>query len=1199
MWEVSCVVFILLRTFSAEIVHCRVAAGGDPSMDNDMIIQLLVFSAEAILVALLVLGLFRIRTRFGLSPLFVTLGVYQSIQVLLASSVYAKVIPGVVVSPGSTIMFMASLFAMLLVYIREDASETRKAICGILLANLTMTLLLYVAYGMRLDLVDTLNFLSLPREVLNQNARVMLAGTLALFADVLLTVFVYEAVCRFISKSLFLRVYLTMAFILSFDSLIFASGAFWGQPNFASILTSGIIGKLGMAVFFSAALTVYLRFAEPLEPKSLPIQDVYHALTYRQEYELTSQKTRKIQQESEERFRVIFHGVNDVIVVHDAATGAFLDVNQRMSELYGYSRAEAMQLRIDEISSGEPGYTQEDAVEWMRKALAGQPQLFSWQAKHKDGTLFWVEVNMRAAQFGGEERIIVVARDITERKQAESALSQRAREFTALYETASSLVEKQDMSNRLELIADRAAELLDSSLGFVYLLDPESDDLILMVAKDSPIPIGTRVHMGEGMAGRVARSLQPAIVDDLRAWEGRLPQFQYAQVSAVVEVPLIHSGELIGVLGVREVGDTTRKYTEKDVHLLSLFAAQAASAVQNTRLLERFEHYSAELEARVAERTAELERLNRRDEALADINVAISQPFELQGVLEEIAALTGQFLPADAASVLLWDDSTAHFSISASTVPGQHAGMGAQRVRRSDGASRWIVDSQQPLVVPDIRDDPFEANRMLGEHALQAYVGVPLVFEGRSLGVLYALEKEPRQFSDRDLEFMQDLASRASIAVNKVRVYEQLAATNLLLEQRGAELNTLYLRQAALAAVELSINQPHDLQNVLEEIVAKTTALLPASLGASITLWDAQQERFYVSATTVPKLEASSFTDKTRSSGGVTRWILETGQIYVVRDINEDRYRKGRMMPDHGVRAYVGVPILDRGIGLGVLFAFDNHVREYSNDELDFLTSLSGRAASAIVNVRAYEEIQIAKESAQSADHLKSIFLASMSHELRTPLNSIIGFTGILLQEMSGKLNDEQRKQLAFVQTSGRHLLELINDVLDISKIEAGEVSLVLDEFELMDLVREVADTFSPAVAEKGLQLITDVPSLAITSDKRRVKQVLMNLVSNAVKFTDHGLVSIMGEILETQTLEMRVRDTGVGMTENEMERLFYPFQQIDDRLTRRFEGTGLGLYLSKTLLALLGGSISVNSRRGEGSEFTFTLPLRGGKEAE
>jgi len=230
----------------------------------------------------------------------------------------------------------------------------------------------------------------------------------------------------------------------------------------------------------------------------------------------------------------------------------------------------------------------------------------------------------------------------------------------------------------------------------------------------------------------------------------------------------------------------------------------------------------------------------------------------------------------------------------------------------------------------------------------------------------------------------------------------------------------------------------------------------------------------------------------------------------------------------------------------------------------------------------------------QEMDRLKSIFLASMSHELRTPLNSIIGFTSLILEGMVGEINEEQRIQLTLVKCSADHLLSLINDVFDISKIEAGKVEFSLEEFRLNDVIEEVVESFSPIANLKSTEIFEEMPKgITLFSDRRRVKQVLMNLISNAVKFTEQGSVKIVGRVLRDDILEISVIDTGIGIRKEDMNRLFMPFQQVDTSLTKKHEGTGLGLHLTKKIVTLLGGNISAKSEYGKGSEFTFTIPLQ------
>jgi PAS domain S-box-containing protein len=238
-------------------------------------------------------------------------------------------------------------------------------------------------------------------------------------------------------------------------------------------------------------------------------------------------------------------------------------------------------------------------------------------------------------------------------------------------------------------------------------------------------------------------------------------------------------------------------------------------------------------------------------------------------------------------------------------------------------------------------------------------------------------------------------------------------------------------------------------------------------------------------------------------------------------------------------------------------------------------------------------ELAVAKDKAEEAGQLKSTFLATMSHELRTPLNSIIGFTGIMLQGLAGPLNDEQQKQLTMVKNSARHLLNLINDVLDLSKIEAGQVELRLESLDMRALIDKTVQTLAPLAEKKQLQLIADVaPEVdQVISDRRRVEQILINLVNNAIKFTEQGQVRIECRADDGRLLTSVV-DTGIGIKPEDLPKLFTSFQQLDGTLARKHEGTGLGLAICKKLVGLLGGEIWAESAWEGGSIFTFVLPL-------
>ncbi|MCX8059380.1 MAG: ATP-binding protein [Spirochaetes bacterium] len=252
---------------------------------------------------------------------------------------------------------------------------------------------------------------------------------------------------------------------------------------------------------------------------------------------------------------------------------------------------------------------------------------------------------------------------------------------------------------------------------------------------------------------------------------------------------------------------------------------------------------------------------------------------------------------------------------------------------------------------------------------------------------------------------------------------------------------------------------------------------------------------------------------------------------------------------------------------------------------------LHSKELEHIVNERT-KELEEALEKAQFADKMKSTFLATMSHELRTPLNSIIGFTGILLQELPGKLNDEQKKQLTMVKKSSQHLLDLINDVLDLSKIEAGEFKLVYEKFELLPFLEDIFNSLMPQIQKKGLgfDFFIDESLIFVNTDKRRLKQIIINLLSNAIKFTNVGKISFTCK-KNDKNLVFSIADTGIGIKDEDKVYLFKPFLQVDQGLSRNYEGTGLGLSVCKKLVELLGGKICFESEFGKGSTFIFTIP--------
>ncbi len=301
-----------------------------------------------------------------------------------------------------------------------------------------------------------------------------------------------------------------------------------------------------------------------------------------------------------------------------------------------------------------------------------------------------------------------------------------------------------------------------------------------------------------------------------------------------------------------------------------------------------------------------------------------------------------------------------------------------------------------------------------------------------------------------------------------------------------------------------------------------------------------------------------------------------------------------------GVRTFLTVPMLREGTPIGVITVRRQEVRRFSERHISLLKTFADQAVIAIENVRLFQEIQEKNDQLEAANKHKSQFLANVSHELRTPLNSIIGFTRLVLRKAEGQMEKQQRENLQKVLISGEHLLNLINGLLDLAKIEAGRMEIYAETFKLDEIVRVATATVEPMLRNGNVRLVTELAAdlPAIKSDRDKLKQVVLNLLSNSAKFTERGEIKVAAWPVNG-SMKISVSDTGIGMNREALNIIFDEFRQVDMSTTRKYGGTGLGLAIVKRLVNLLGGDIGVESEEGKGSKFTITLPLaHGGVEA-
>jgi signal transduction histidine kinase/CheY-like chemotaxis protein len=330
--------------------------------------------------------------------------------------------------------------------------------------------------------------------------------------------------------------------------------------------------------------------------------------------------------------------------------------------------------------------------------------------------------------------------------------------------------------------------------------------------------------------------------------------------------------------------------------------------------------------------------------------------------------------------------------------------------------------------------------------------------------------------------------------------------------------------------------------------------------------------------------------------GTVTgRALLEGRVIHVADVLNDPEYTWAKAQELGGFRTILGVPMLREGNPIGVLALTRSEVRPFTDKQIELVATFADQAAIAIENVRLFQEIQEKSQQLEIASKHKSQFLASMSHELRTPLNAIIGVTEMLLEDARDFKRDDELEPLERVLRAACHLLALINDILDLSKIEAGRMELHLEQFALAPLIEDVSKTIEPMAAKNGNRIVIDCPpDIGMHADQTRFRQTVLNLASNANKFTENGIVTIAAQAQQvdgSDEITIAVTDTGIGMTEEQIGRLFQEFSQADASTTRRYGGTGLGLAISRHFCRMMGGDITVESRPGKGSIFTIRLP--------
>jgi GAF domain-containing protein len=748
-----------------------------------------------------------------------------------------------------------------------------------------------------------------------------------------------------------------------------------------------------------------------------------------------------------------------------------------------------------------------------------------------------------------------------------------------------------DIQPVFDTIAESSMRLCGALFSSVYRFDGE---LIHMVSQRNYTPAALdlsrqifptkpsrRIFTGRAILERAVVNV-PDVQSDLE-WHPsdgyRNDVLRTTGFRSVLSVPILRGESPVGAITVwhAEVGP----FSDKKVNLLKTFADQAVIAIENVRLFK-------ELQVRNRDLTEALEQQTATSEIL---RVIASSPTDLQPVLDVVAESAARLCEANDAVILRIERDFLQTVARYGSIPIPVAN---PPVSRGNPAGRAVIDRQTIHVqdlAAEVQNEFPESKARQQISGARTYLATPLLREGVPLGTIVIRRTEVRPFTDKQIALLKTFADQAVIAIENVRLFKELDARTQELARSVGELR-------ALGEVGQAVSSTLDLETVLTRIVSHAVQLSGTD-GGAIYEYDEQSEEFLLRATDHMEEElinALRANPPRLGDGVVGRAAVNREPVQIPNILEERAYapRMRQLLERFGFRASLAVPLLREDKIIGGLVVRRKSTGEFRPEVIELLKTFATQSVLAIQNARLFREIEEKSQQIEAANRHKSEFLANMSHELRTPLNAIIGFSEVLGERYFGELNEKQAEYTQDILTSGQHLLSLINEILDLSKVEAGRMELELATFDLPIAIDNARTFVRERATRHGITLDVSVDERLgdFTGDERKIKQILLNLLSNAVKFTPEGGRIGISARQADGAVEISVSDTGIGIAPEDQAKIFEEFRQVGSDYSHKSEGTGLGLTLAKKFVELHGGRIWVESEVGKGSTFTFSLPI-------